>query len=272
VLERISIVLVRPRRGGNVGAVARAMKNMGLGDLVLVAPRTRTGRMAERMAAHARDVLARRRTVATLAEAVADAELVIAASARSDGRSDGAGTPREVAREAVAAAARSRVAVVFGPEDHGLANSELDLCHRLVCIPTAGAYSSLNLAQAVLVVAYEVLLAAGPAPPPRPRTGRDLRRAEEHRNATSGEREAMIEHLATGLAEIGFLSPSNPQPLRDLRSLFARAGLTRRDVRVWRGIARQVRWAAGRAAKAGSGAVTSAGAARGSSPDRRRSR
>jgi tRNA/rRNA methyltransferase len=272
MLDRIRIVLVRPRRGGNVGAVARAMKNMGFGELVLVAPRARIGRVGESMAAHARDVLARRRTVASLAEAIHDADLVVAASGRVDGRSDGAATPRRAAPAIVAAARTGRVAIVFGPEDHGLANSDLDLCQRIVQIPAAAAYPSLNLAQAVLVVSYEILLAAGSTSPKRPLTARQDRRADEHRAATSGEREAMIEHLAAGLAAIGFLTPASPNVLRDVRSLFARTGLTRRDVRIWRGIARQVTWAAGQLATRGAPGFTAAGGARAPSPARRRSR
>jgi len=271
VRERIRIVLVRPRRGGNVGAVARAMKNMGMSDLVLVAPRTRVGRVGERMAAHADDVLARRRTVATLGEALRDVDLVVAASGRVDARSDGAATPRDAAPALLEAARKGKVALVFGPEDHGLANSDLDLCQRIVQIPTAAGYPSLNLAQAVLIVAYELLVASGAAAPRRPRTGREARRAEEHRAASSAEREAMIEHLADGLAAVGFLSPANPYVLRDVRSLFARTGLTRRDVRVWRGIARQVTWAAGRGRASRVRAVTSEGAPA-PSPGRRRSR
>ena len=262
MLGRIRVVLVRPRRGGNVGSVARAMKNMGLGDLVVVAPRTKVGRVGDRMAAHARDVLARRRTVSTLAQAVEDAELVVALSGRvSDAR---VLTPRAVAPEILAAAEKGRVALVFGPEDHGLANADLDLCQRQVRIPTADAYGSLNLAQAVLVMTYELLVAADPVRAPRPVTGRDRRRAEAARPARSDEREAIIEHLAATLRAVGFLKPENPQVLRDVRSLFARAGLTQRDVQVWRGIARQV----DRAART----LTSAGVARGSSRPRRRSR
>lgn len=263
MLDRIRVVLVRPRRGGNVGSVARAMKNMGLGDLVVVAPRTTVGRVGERMAAHAKDLLARRRTVATLEEAVRDADLVVAVSGRA---SDGARvrTPRAITTEVLAATATGRVALVFGPEDHGLANADLDLCQRQVCIPTADAYPSLNLAQAVLVVAYELLLAADPARAPRVTTGRDRRRADESQPARSAEREALIDHLAESLRAVGFLKPENPQVLRDVRSLFARSGLTQRDVKVWRGIARQILWAAT--------SLKSAGGAPGSSPTRRRSR
>lgn len=264
MLGRIRVVLVRPRRGGNVGAVARAMKNMGLEDLVLVAPRTSVGKVGEHMAAHARDVLRRRRTVATLAEAVSDAHLVIGTAGRAGGRCDGAVSPRALAPEVLAAAGQGGVALVFGPEDHGLANADLDLCQRLVRIPTAAAYPSLNLAQAVLVIGYEILLATPLVEDAPARTNRERRRSEEGRAASQAEREAMIEHLAGALAGIGFLTPANPHVLRDIRSLFARSGLTRRDARVWRGIARQMAWAAGR--------TTSAGGVRGSSPGRPRSR
>jgi TrmH family RNA methyltransferase len=244
VLDRVRVVLVRPRRGGNVGSVARAMKNMGLEDLVLVAPRTRCGRTAERMAVHAADVLARRRTVATLADAVADCRLVVGTVGRPTTPPDEPATPREVATQVVAAGRRGRVAIVFGPEDHGLSNAELGLCQRAVRIPTSPGYPSLNLAQAVAVCAYEILLAstaedpaaagavAGAGAPP----------------ATASEREEMLAHLARALGAIGFLPAQNPEHiLRDVRSLFARAGTTARDVRVWRGVARQVLWAAARA-------------------------
>ncbi len=283
MLERIRVVLVRPRRGGNVGSVARAMKNMGLGDLVVVAPRTRVGRVGERMAAHAGDVLARRRTVATLADAIADCHLVVGTVGRPTTPPDSPAEPRTIAAEVVAASRRGSVALVFGPEDHGLSNAELGLCQRTIRIPTSDDYPSLNLAQAVAVCAYEVLLASlsGEAPPqrgtPAPRgstvaapdaaadaaampmnaaeagrRGRAARREPEsdaQRPATAREREEMIEHLEQALGAIGFLSAQNPVHIvRDVRSLFARSGVTVRDVRVWRGIARQVLWSAGRAA------------------------
>src|SRR5690606_8354244 len=120
-------------------------------------------------------------------------------------------TPREAAAEIVERAAHGRVALVFGPEDHGLANADLDLCQRLIRIPTAGEYASLNLAQAVLVVGYEILLARLERAPTGPRartTARDLRRSDESRAASQAEREAMIEHLAGALAGVGFLTPA----------------------------------------------------------------
>lgn len=247
------IVLVRPRRGGNVGSAARVMKNFGLGELALVAPRTRVGAVGERMAAHARDVLERRTTAPTLGAAVTDCALVVGTAGR-DFAHLRAVPPREAAAEMVAASARGRVAVVFGPEDHGMSNADLGLCQRLVRIPTGDAYPSLNLAQAVAVLGYELRLAAEAAGAaartsgPRKRAGRAASaRAGDDAAASSGEREALLQHLTQALDAVGFLSRQNPEHIvADLRGLFARAGLTRRDVRIWRGIARQMLWAAGR--------------------------
>lgn len=251
MLEGIRIVLVRPRRGGNVGAAARVMKNFGLGELVVVAPRTRVGAVGERMAAHARDVLARRTTVPSLADAIADCALVVGTAGR-DFAHLRAASPRAVAPEIVAASGRGRVALVFGPEDHGMSNADLGLCQRLVRIPTGAAYPSLNLAQAVAVLGYELRIAAEEAGVAAAQSGSRRRpgraageRAGDDAAASSGEREALLAHLAQALDAVGFLSRQNPQHIvADLRGLFARAGLTRRDVRIWRGIARQMLWAA----------------------------
>lgn len=253
VLEKVRIVLVRPRRGGNVGSAARVMKNFGLAELVLVAPRTRVGAVGAHMAVHAGDVLDARTTAPDLATAVADCVLVVGTAGRDYAHLD-AIEPRAAAHEIVAAAARGPVALVFGPEDHGLSNADLGRCQRLVRIPTADAYGSLNLAQAIAVCAYEVLCAAtaggdgGRVPARaarRPASGRAAR--DERDPASSAEREALLDHLAQALEAVGFLSRQNPEHIvADLRGLFSRAGLTRRDVKIWRGIARQMLWAARR--------------------------
>lgn len=144
------VVLVSPKHGGNVGAVARAMANFGLSDLWLVAPRCRLGPEAEAMAVHAGSLLASARTVATLDEAIADRTRVVGTSARvraSDAH-------RASDPEPALAALHGRAgALVFGPEDTGLDNAALDRCDLVVTIPTAP-YASLNLAQAVVVLAY----------------------------------------------------------------------------------------------------------------------
>jgi tRNA C32,U32 (ribose-2'-O)-methylase TrmJ len=248
------------------------MKNMGLGELVLVAPRTPVGKVGERMAAHAADVLARRRDVADLGTAIGDCRLVVGTVGRATTGPDTPIAPHVAAPRIVAAARTGRVAIVFGPEDHGLSNAQLGLCQLQVRIPTAAEYGSLNLAQAVAVLAYEIHLAAADgAREPRSGgatvrsravqgvSGRGARRARAAGDraagspaassaaATSREREDLLAHLAGALDRIGFLSRQNPAHiLRDVRSLFARSGLTTRDVQVWRGIARQVLWAAER--------------------------
>src|SRR5690606_26390742 len=135
------------------------MKNFGLGALTLVAPRTRVGAVGARMAAHADDLLERRTTAPDLATAVADCSLVVGTAGR-DFAHLRAVPPRAVAAEIVAASVDGSVALVFGPEDHGLSNADLGLCQRLVRIPTGDAYASLNLAQSVAVCAYELRLAA----------------------------------------------------------------------------------------------------------------
>lgn len=252
VLDRVRIVLVRPRRGGNVGAAARVMKNFGLTDLVVVAPRTRVGAVGAHMAVHGGDVLAARRTVPDLASAVGDCVLVLGTAGRDFAHMEPL-APRAAVREILAAAPRGPVALVFGPEDHGLSNDDLGRCQRLVRIPTGDAYASLNLAQAVAVCAYELCAAQADDAARRRATGTARRPAAartphgERAPASSAEREALLAHLEEALGAVGFLSRQNPAHiLADLRALFARAGLTQRDVKIWRGIARQILWAARR--------------------------
>jgi tRNA/rRNA methyltransferase len=222
------------------------MKNMGFRELCLVAPRTPVGKVGARMAAHAGDVLAARRTVATLQEAVADCVLTIGTVGRETARREAPLDPPRFAAEALAATAHGPVALVFGPEDHGLSNAEIDLCQKFVTLPTDPGYASLNLAQAVLLCTSEILRAD--PPPAATNEARRARRREGDSQPASGEaREALFEHLEEALAQIGFLDQQNPAHiLRDVRALFARAGATVRDVAIWRGIARQMLWSAGR--------------------------
>jgi TrmH family RNA methyltransferase len=235
----IDIVLVRPSRPANVAAACRAMKNMGLASLVLVEPPPGLDQPEARALAYgAWDVLDAAQSAPDLASAVAGATFVVATSGKPP--SGETWTPRELADGWSQRAAGGRMAVVFGPEASGLHQHELELCHRSVRIPTDPGHSSLNLAQAVLVIAYELFVASGGRPPPA--EGPEATRAPER--ATAGESEAALADLREALLAIGFLNPQNPdRVLAELRRLAARAGLTRREVVVIRGLARQIKWA-----------------------------
>ena len=234
---RVRVVLVRPRIAGNIGAVARALKCMGLRQLVLVAPPRFDRGEAGRRAVHARDVLDRARIVPSLADGIGDCGVVVGTTGRPVAARTRITSPRLAAGEIVAAAARQPVALLFGPEDHGLSNDELARCQHVVTIPTDPAYPSLNLAHAVTVVAYELLLArrqghAIPEAPPR---------------AAAGRLEFMYARLEESLGAIGFLHPGNARHMMGtLRRMLSTAHLDDHAVSVLLGIARQVRWAAAR--------------------------
>jgi TrmH family RNA methyltransferase len=233
---RVDIVLVRPARAANVAATCRAMKNMALRSLRLVEPVPDLSAAEARALAYgAWDVLDGAARFPSLAAAVADCTFVAATSSRP--RAD-ASTPREVAERAGSLAAGGRAALVFGPEASGLTNDELALCEVTVRIPSNAQHPSLNLAQAVLILAYEVFLSSGGAAEPSP-IGR----------AAAGEVEAALSELARALRAIGYLNPQNPSAaLAELGSLFRRAAPTPREVALLRGVARQVLWAAARVA------------------------
>jgi tRNA/rRNA methyltransferase len=238
-LDRIRIVLVRPREAQNVGAVARAMKNMGLGRLVLVDAPDLDEVRAATLAVHAGDVLAARAHVATLTDALTGCGLVVGTSGRATAERDDETTPRSLARVMVATAATNDVALVFGPEDHGLALEELKLCHRVLAIPTSDAYGSLNLAQAVLVCAYELWTAAAPAA-----DGRVL--------APHERLELLWTKLEAGLTAVSFLHGDEaPAMMRRLRRMLGRAALDDDEVQILLGVARQMSWAGTRARQVG---------------------
>lgn len=231
--ESFAFVLVRPLQAGNVGAAARALKNMGFGDLRLVEPAAKAGRAAATMAVHAQDVLRAARRYDGLRAAVADCTLVVGTTCRPGLYRAGALAVREAAAQLAAESAGNRVAIVFGPEDTGLVNRELELCQRLLTIPTAPEYPSLNLAQAVMVVAYELMMAAGGA--------RELPRAQPY--APAGEVEAMLQRMSRALVAIGFLPADNPEHIMfALRAILGRSGLDERELDILNGVARQIGW------------------------------
>jgi tRNA (cytidine32/uridine32-2'-O)-methyltransferase len=232
--NRIRIVLVGTQHPGNIGSAARALKTMGLSRLVLVAPERYPHIEAHALAAGADDVLATAPVLATLAEAVADCRLVLGCTARSRRVALEEHLPRVAASLATARAGEgAEVALVFGRERTGLTNDELQLCHAAVHIPANPEYSSLNLAAAVQVLAYEVrmaMLEAGQA-------GMVVTVSAEDEPASHAQLEGFFTQLADTLDAIDFHKGRAPESaLRKLRRLFLRTALDVREVRLLRGI------------------------------------
>lgn len=236
-LSNIRVVLVRPLGSANVGAAARAMKNMGIGQLTLVRPAVRRYAAAEVMAVHARDLVRGAKRVADLDAAIADCALVVGTTCRGGPYRATAEPPEALAPLMLEAAAQGPIAVLFGPEDHGLTNDDLRVCQRLISIDTDPGYASLNLAQAVLLVCYELRRAALALQEPR---------ARQSTPASAEAVQRMYQHLRAALLSIGFLHPQNPEHLMfALRALFGRTTLEDHEVRILLGVARQIEWAAG---------------------------
>lgn len=236
-LENIAIVLVRPLKPGNIGSVARALKNMGLSDLRLVAPEASpSAQEALAMAVHARDVLESARIYPKLADALSDRTLVVGTTCREGLYRAEVRPLRETAVELVALAVSNRIAILFGAEDTGLTNRELKSCQRLIRIPSGPQYPSLNLAQAVMVVAYELWMASASQ-------AFNSRIGAEY--APAMEIDAMLERMKDALLAIGFLPENNPEHIMfALRAIYGRSGLTARELDILSGIASQTRWAA----------------------------
>ncbi len=230
----ISIVLVNTSHPGNIGASARAMKNMGLSKLVLVRPKEFPSGVATGRAASAVDLLEQARVVDSLGEAIADCGLVIGASARSRRIPWPLLTPEQCARQALAEAAGNRVALVFGREDTGLSNEELQLCHYHVRIPANPGYSSLNLAAAVLVVCYELYKAAYLDEGDESATAE---RDWDQELATGEDVERFYEHLERVLVAVDFHDPKNPRHLMHrIRRLFGRIRIDVMEMNILRGM------------------------------------
>ncbi len=231
-----AVVLVRPQEEGNIGAVARAMANMGLDELVLAAPECEPGRVARALAVGAGKILDARRTTATFAEAVAPYQrLVGTTSTRGRSVPVTAIPPRELPARLADDPPGARAALVFGGERSGLSTDELARCSPLVRIPCAARQPTLNLSQAVLILAYELhLTRAAPAAKASP----------EPPLAAAGEIEGLFAQLEPLLRRIGFARDDTfASVLRDLRRLAARAALTSHEVIVLRGICRRGRHA-----------------------------
>jgi tRNA/rRNA methyltransferase len=231
MLSNIRIVLVRPQGSGNVGSIARAMKNLGAGELAIVGRARTRSFWARAMAVHGRDILSAAQSYDTIRAAVADCSLVIGTTCRSGLYRKHSQPPRELAPDIAAAARTGKVALIFGPEDHGLSNKDLEHCQLLVTIPTHPGYLSLNVAQAAVICLYEIYLAAA-VPIQSP-----LQRAD----AESIER--LFDRMKRTLLKIGFLDAENPEHmLLAFRRILGRAALEDKDVRILTGMFRQMEW------------------------------
>jgi len=231
--SNIKIVLVNTAHPGNIGGAARAMKNMGLSELCLVEPREYPAPRAVWRAAGAREVLTHATVVDSVDEAIADCSLVIGTSARERRIPWPLINPRECGVRVWAEAQKHKVALLFGREDRGLTNDELQKCHYHVHIPSNPEYSSLNLATAVQVLAYEIRMASlandnGDLP--------DL--AEWDQPLVNAEDlENFHNHLAETMAELDFYDPENPkQLLTRMRRLFNRLRMDQMEVSILRGL------------------------------------
>jgi len=234
-LDRVAVVLFRPQLAENIGAVARAACNMGITRLVAVqAQDLDRDRMAMMATGPAERLLTQMEVHDDLARALTPFQYIVGTTARLGGVRNDYFSPREMAARLVDISAANDVALLFGPENWGLTNDELPFCHALVTIPT-GDCSSLNLAQAVMVMAYELFTAVSEKPRPTPRL------------ANSRELESMYAMLQTTLVKINFISHQNPAHwMFNVRRLFARHGLRAREAQVIKGICRQIDWYVGK--------------------------
>jgi len=225
-LKNIRVVLCETSHPGNIGAAARAMKTMGLAHLHLVAPQRYPDPEAQWRAARAADVLDQASVHETLDEALRGVAFAVACSARAREMAVAETTAREAAARVVDIARSQPAALVFGNETYGLTTAQVNKCRLLATIPANPLYSSLNLAAAVQVFAYELRMAVEAG---QVQTAQTL--------ATHEEVEGFYEHLESVMAEVGFLDPQHPKKLMPrLKRLFSRAGLEPEEVNILRGL------------------------------------
>ena len=230
--DNIRIVLVNTSHPGNIGGVARAMKNMGLQRLYLVAPRDYPNEQAVWRAASAGDILENAVLVPTLNEAIGDCQFIVGTSARERRIPWPLMDARQCAQRMAVASGREQVAVLFGREDRGLTNEELKVCNLHLNIPTSEAYSSLNLAMAVQIVAYELRMLQSAANLPESETDQ-----WDAPFASSDNMERFYTHLEETLVDIEFLDPAAPRQLMSrLRRLYSRVRLDEMELNILRGI------------------------------------
>jgi len=239
-LDNIGIVLAQPHIPENIGAVARAMENMGLNRLTLVSPKDYEPQRVSRMATGSSIRLIDKMKVhEDLKDALGPYRYVIGTTARTGSLRPSMTRPRRLAQDLISISQNNLVAILFGPEDRGLTNEQLRNCHTVATIPTAR-FSSLNLAQAVMIICYELFLASGET----------VQEYVTPRLANRFELEGMYEHLRDVLMKIGFIDRQNPEHwMLNIRRFLSRLPLRAREVKVIRGVCRQIDWYTGQIEK-----------------------
>jgi tRNA/rRNA methyltransferase len=228
----VVIILARTKHPGNIGSVARAMHNMGLVQLRLASPQCARNQESVRLACGGKEILDRAREYRTLKSALRGIHFLVGTTGKTGGNRSQTCSPRALAPRIQAHASTQKVGILFGPEDTGLVDDDLLPCQMLMRIPTIPKAHSINLAQAVMIASYELLLASLEREPARVP---DL--------ASSSQIEAMYEQMERALSEIGFLHAQNARHMMfALRRLLGRAGLEVPDVGILRGIAHQIAW------------------------------
>jgi tRNA/rRNA methyltransferase len=231
-LENIEIILLGTKHPGNIGSVARAMFNMGLDRLILASPQCEINEESYRLAKAGKGVLDAAQICSNLKNALHSVRFLIGTTGKSGGYRAPAHSLRSSLPRILNQAAEQKIGILFGPEDTGLVDEDLQLCQLLVRIPTRHRANSINLAQAVMIVSYELWTGS---------LGRDPQRVPKL--ASLEQIEAMYVQLEEALLKIGFLQDQNSRHMMlRLRQLFGRAGLESSDVGILRGIARQINW------------------------------
>ena len=230
--DNITIVLHQPRYPENIGSAARAMRNMGISRLVVVDPPNYDLNKVLKLATHTgSDVIDKSRICTDLKDALAPFHYVVGATARLGGQRQVINNPSKLAQKLAPISIENRIAILFGPEDRGLSNEDIRYCHLLVNIPTAE-FSSLNLAQAVMIVCYELFT-----------VGLEISEESAPRLASRHELDGMYDQLKDVLVRISFINPENPDYwINNLRHFFTRFQLRAKEVSIIRGICRQVDW------------------------------
>jgi tRNA/rRNA methyltransferase len=231
-LDSIHIVLYRPRFPENIGSAVRAMRNMGLSKLIVVDPENFDIEKIMRLATHdSAEMVEQIKQYDDLESAVASMNYVVGTTARLGGERQTIQKPADLAQRLIPISAENQVAIVFGPEDRGLTNEEIRRCHVLINIPTAD-FSSINLAQSVMIICYEIFSAS-----------RKTKSSFSPRLASRHELDGMYEQLKDILVRIDYILPENPDYwMNKLRHFFSRIPLRAREVSIIRGISRQVNW------------------------------